>query len=168
MNRTSFEGLFITISKPRIPNCGFFCIDGDEKMNFINSDYPKTTNTIRKIARIWSIVIFVLALVILIAEIIEAYLNPELIGTYPWYENLIPLSMFLAVVGLAIAWRWEGFGSVFSIVGTIANYVMYIAFGGRGRGLFVVPLILLPVLNPWILFLIAWLRSDRGSYPEFP
>ncbi|MBE9474628.1 MAG: hypothetical protein IMY85_07025 [Chloroflexi bacterium] len=51
-------------------------------------------------------------------------MNPQLIGTYPWYENLIPLSLFPGVIGLALAWRWEGFGSVLSIVCVIANYLM--------------------------------------------
>ena len=75
-------------------------------------------------------------------------MNPKLISTYPLYENLIPLSLFLGVIVLALSWYWEGFGSVLSIVGVIGNYVMYIAFGGRGRGLYVVPIILLPVLIP--------------------
>jgi len=136
-------------------------------MNTSVSDYDKTTNTIRKIARIWSLVIFALALIILIAEIIEAWMNPELIDTYPWYENLIPLSLSLGVIGLALAWRWEGFGCVLTIVCVISNYVMYIAFGGRGRGLYVAPLILFPVLIPGILFLISWLRTDRDISPKF-
>ncbi len=136
-------------------------------MNNENSDSDKSSITIRKIARIWSLVIFAFALIILIAEIIEAWLNPELIGTYPWYENLIPLSLFLGVIGLMLAWRWEGFGSILSIVCVIANYVMYIAFGGGGRGLYVVPFILLPVLIPGILFLISWLRTDRDTSPKY-
>jgi hypothetical protein len=136
-------------------------------MNSENSNYHKTTNTIRKIARIWSLVIFALALIIFIAEIIEAWMNPDLIGTYPWYENLIPLSLSLGVIGFAIAWRWEGFGSVLSIFCVIGNYVMYIAFGGRRRGLYEVPLILLPVFIPAILFLISWLRTDRDTSPRF-
>ena len=132
-----------------------------------NLNYDKTTNTIHKIARIWSLVIFALALIIFIAETIEAWMNPELFGTYPWYENLIPLSLSLGVIGLALAWRWEGFGSVLSIVCVIGNYVMYIAFGGSGRGLYFVPLILLPVLIPGNLFLISWLRTDRDTSPRF-
>ena len=136
-------------------------------MNTETSNYDKTTNTIRKIARFWSLVIFALALIILIAEIIEAWLNPGLIGTYPWYENLIPLSLFLGVIGLLLAWRWEGYGSILSIACVITNYVLYIAFGGQGRGLYVVPVILLPVLIPGILFLISWLRSDRDNNLRF-
>jgi hypothetical protein len=54
-------------------------------MNDANNDYTKTTNKIRKIARIWSLVIFALAAIILAAEIIEAWMNPKLIDSYPWY-----------------------------------------------------------------------------------
>jgi hypothetical protein len=130
------------------------------------ADYDKTTSRIRKTARIWSLVIFAFALVIFIAEIVEAWMNPELINSYPWYENLMPMTMSLAVIGLALAWRWEVFGSVLSIICIIANYVMYIAFGGSGRGLYVVPLISLPILIPGILFLISWLRTERFTRQE--
>jgi len=135
-------------------------------MNAPGSDFDQTTNTIRKIARIWSLVILALALIILIAEILESLLNSGSTATYPWYENLIPMTLFLGVVGLGLSWRWEGFGSVLSIVCVIANYVMYIAFGGRGRGLFIVPIILFPVLIPGVLFLISWLRTQRNINPN--
>lgn len=132
-----------------------------------NAGYFQRTSRIRKTARIWSLVIIALGMVIIIAEIVEAFLNPELINSYPWYENLIPMTLFLAVVGLALAWRWEIFGSVLSIICVVSNYVMYIVFGGSGRGLLVVPLILLPVLIPGILFLISSLRTERGSKQSY-
>lgn len=44
--------------------------------------------------------------------------------------------------------------------------IMYIAFGGQGSGFLVVPLILIPVLVPEILFLISWLRTGRVSDPQ--
>ena len=130
------------------------------------SEYSRKTNTIRKTARIWSLVIFVLATIIFIAEIFGAWLNPGVTENYPWYENLIPLTLFLGVIGLILALRWEAFGSILAIVCVIANYIMYIAFGGEGRGLFVVPLILLPILIPGVLFLISWLRTERFLNPQ--
>lgn len=128
--------------------------------------YSHNTNRIRKIARIWSLVIFVFALIILIAEILGTFLNPGVNADYPWYENLIPFSLFLGVIGLVLAWRWEAFGSILSILCVTANYIMYIAFGGQGRGLLVVPLILLPVLISAILFLTSWWRTERISDPQ--
>jgi hypothetical protein len=132
-------------------------------MQTIESSYEEKTNRFRRIARSWSVVIIILGTFVIIMEFLEAWMNPDLIGTYPWYENLIPITLFLAVIGLALAWRWEVFGSVLCIICIVANYVMYIAFGGSGRGLFVVPLILLPVLIPGILFLISWLRTQSIS-----
>jgi hypothetical protein len=132
-------------------------------MQTIESSYEEKTNRFRRIARTWSVVIIILGTFVIILEFLEAWMNPGLIGTYPWYENLIPITLFLAVIGLALAWRWEVFGSVLCIICIVANYVMYIAFGGSGRGIYVVPLILLPVLIPGILFLISWLRTQSIS-----
>lgn len=137
-------------------------------MDDSNSNYERTTNLIRKIARIWSIVIIALVLFILIAEIIGTIVPVQSMNEpYPWYENLIPLSMVLSVVGLAIAWRWEGFGSVLCVFFVIATYVMYLAFVRSDRGIYIVPIILLPILIPGILFLVSWLRSDRVSKQSY-
>ena len=133
-------------------------------MDDSNSNYERKTNIIRKIARIWSIVIIALVLFIFVAEIIGTFVPDQSMNEpYPWYENLIPMSMVLSVVGLAIAWRWEGFGSVLCILFIIATYVMYVAFVRSDRGVYIVPIILLPILIPGILFLISWLRTGRGS-----
>jgi hypothetical protein len=131
-------------------------------MNDTNSDYTKTTAKIRKIARIWSIVIIVLVLTIFILEIIAEFITDQSISEpYPWYENLQPLSLFLSVVSLAIAWRWEGPGSLLSVFFVLATYGMYVAFGGSGRGLYTLPIILTPILIPGVLFLISWYRNQR-------
>jgi hypothetical protein len=134
-----------------------------EYMDPSGSELHKPTKIIRKIARIWSLVIISIASFIIIAEIIGTRLNPDLSTTYPWYENLIPLSMFLGVVGLGLAWRWEKIGSLLTIICLLATYGMYVVFGGSGRGLLVVAVILLPILSPAILFLVCWSRSDRET-----
>lgn len=131
-------------------------------MKDTNSDRTKTTAKIRRIARIWSIVIIVLVLTIFILEIIAEFItNQSMSEPYPWYENLQPLSLFLSVVSLAIALRWEGLGSMLNIFFVLATYGMYVAFGGSGRGLYTLPLILAPILIPGVLFLISWLRTER-------
>ena len=48
------------------------------------------------------IAIVVLTIVIIITEIIEAYIYLKQIGTHPWCENLIPLPLFLPGLGLAV------------------------------------------------------------------
>jgi hypothetical protein len=122
--------------------------------------YSQTTSRLRKISRLWSLVIIAIALFIFVVEIIESSLKPQLSADYPRYENLIPLSLFLGVIGLGLAWRWERFGSLLTIISLLATFGMYVAFGGSGRGLLVVPLILLPILVPAILFIICWQRTQ--------
>jgi hypothetical protein len=132
-------------------------------MNGMKSDFQKTTNIIRKTARIWSLLIIAFSMIIFIGEIIGAWMNSQPNNTYPWYENLLPLTLFLAVVGLALAWRWELFGGVLCIICVTANYIMYVAFIASERGLYMVPLISLPIIIPGILFLISWFRTRRIS-----
>jgi hypothetical protein len=69
--------------------------------------------------------------------------------------------MFLAIVGLAIAWRWEGLGAVITFVGLLANLVLYIVTG-RSEVLIVLA-IMIPVLIPAVLFLICWFRYRRNE-----
>ena len=110
---------------------------------------------LRKITRLWSGVIIALGILVFIGEIIESQtieLDP-----YPWWENLMPAAMFLAVVGLAVAWKWEGIGGAMAVGFALTNLLVYQATG-RDR-VWAVILIMLPVLIPGLLFLICW----RGS-----
>lgn len=129
------------------------------KDNATNED--KLTRILRRIARIWSMVIIALVIVILVGEILEAAAtDPQ---AYPWFENLIPLTVLTAVLGLALAWRWEGVGAVITIVSVLMNLGVYIATG-RGAVL-VVMAILTPLAIPGVLFLICALRSKRNPDP---
>lgn len=81
-----------------------------------------TTRRMRRVARIWSIVIIGITLVVAIAHIV----GPEAEATdYPPIENLLPVLMFLSVVGLAIAWRWEGVGGAVNVGFFLANLGLY-------------------------------------------
>ena len=117
------------------------------------------TRSIRRIARIWSAVIIVLALLVFIAEIIAAITTEQ--EPYPFIENLIPLTLVLSVVGLVVAFRREGLGGAINIIFVLANLTTYWGLGGRGRGLAVVVAIQPPIVIPGILFLVCWLRSRR-------
>jgi len=69
---------------------------------------------LRWIARIWSIVIIVFTLIMLIGYAVNwvqtGMADPHAMEDYPAIENLIPLTLILSVLGLGIAWRWEGLG----------------------------------------------------------
>lgn len=106
------------------------------------------------VARIWSVFIFIFALIILIGEV--AF--PHTMQDYPPIENLLPLLMFLSIASLGLAWKWELWGGILNILFFLANYFLYWAIHARPfplNGLF--PLSLAVV--PGILFVISWWRS---------
>ena len=41
--------------------------------------------------------------------------DPHAIKDYPAIENMIPLTLILSVLGLGLAWRWEGLGGAINI-----------------------------------------------------
>ena len=115
----------------------------------------KWTRILRKIARIWGGVIITLGVLMFISEIVESQ-TVEL-DPYPWFENLIPVTLGLAVVGLALAWKYEGIGGAAAVGFSVVNLLLYIATG-RTR-VAAVAIILTPVVIPGLLFLICWRRS---------
>ncbi|MCJ7701897.1 MAG: hypothetical protein MUO62_09960 [Anaerolineales bacterium] len=120
---------------------------------------PKWINPLRKTARIWSVVIIGLGVLVFIAEIFEA--STAELDPYPWFENLIPLTLFLSVLGLALAWRYEGIGAAVTLGAALANLLLYIATGRTQVG--VVALVLAPIVLPGLLFLVCWWASGRIS-----
>jgi len=129
-------------------------------MSSNHTEKDQYTKVLRRIARIWSIAIIAIGILIFAGLLIESLLtNPATTLDYPWWENLMPLMMFLAIVGLAIAWRWEGLGALITLAGLLANLILYI-LTGRSEVLIVVA-IMIPVLIPAVLFLICWFRARR-------
>jgi hypothetical protein len=116
---------------------------------------------LRKIARIWSLAIIGLGMLLFVAEIFEAQ-TAEL-EPYPWFENLIPVTLFLSVVGLAVAWKWEGIGGGMAVGFAVVNLLIYLATG-RSK-VAAVALILAPVVLPGLLFLTCWRHSKKAISP---
>ncbi|BEP28051.1 DUF7670 domain-containing protein [Helicovermis profundi] len=89
----------------------------------------KVTNLIRWTARILATVIITLALFMVIASIWN-YLttgkaDPYAIENYPAIENLIPITLGLSIVGLGIAWRWEGIGGTITLVFQVLTFAVH-------------------------------------------
>jgi len=115
----------------------------------------KTTRRIRWIARIWSIPIFAFALVMIIGYAVNwittGVADPYAVENYPFIENLPPIFMLLAIIGLGIAWFKEKLGGIinlfFCLVTIPSNIVPYITT--------------IIIAFPGILFLVYWQRSKK-------
>jgi hypothetical protein len=125
--------------------------------NQTSNDPP--TVAIKKVARIWSIVIIVFALLILIGEVV----SPHTEADYPWVENLMPISMLLSVLSLGLAWRWELLGGALNIGFYVVNFILYWAVNGEVLHLAAV-LILGLAIVPGILFLVCWWLSPKVQH----
>jgi hypothetical protein len=123
----------------------------------------KLATGIRWAARAWSI------------PSIVALLLPYLVEGLYWLgatsiREVVGHACFLAVlVGLILAWRWEGLGGGLTVAGTAAFYVTWWSHGKSPRGPF-----LLLVAAPGFLFCLYWLLTcgvkgppQRNSEEEY-
>jgi len=119
-----------------------------------------TTRKMRRVARIWSIVIIGVTLVAAIAHIVV----PEPVATdYPPIENLLPVVMFLSVLGLAIAWRWERVGGAINVGFFLAHLGLYWIIRGEFFPLRALPMFSAAVV-PGVLFLVCWWRTQSLGF----
>ena len=119
----------------------------------------RATKWIRWIARICSIVIIGFTLVMVIAHVVIPDPNAT---DYPPIENLLPLAMCLSVLGLGVAWRWEGLGGAISVAFFLANLGLYWAIRQKFFPLRALA-VLSPVLITGTLFLVCWWRTRSSS-----
>jgi hypothetical protein len=114
-----------------------------------------TVKWLRRIARILSILILGIALVTIVGHL----LVPEPTeADYPPIENLLLVLMSLSVLGLGIAWRWEGLGGAICLGFFVLHLALYWAIRHR-----FFPLSMLgsfsPLVITGILFLVCWWKS---------
>ena len=78
---------------------------------------------LRKIARVWSLLLIIIVLFIVGGYfwnwITTGVADPYAVEDYPPIENFPPLLEVLAVIGLAIAWRWERLGGIINIISSL-------------------------------------------------
>jgi hypothetical protein len=114
---------------------------------------PRSVKIIRWIARIWSILIF--GLTLLVMAIPDPYAtepNPA--------EDWFLLSLYgVAILGLLGAWRWELAGSIVTIATLFIRELAWIILKGPWMVNFLIFWAL--VLPPAILYLIAWKATRR-------
>ena len=121
----------------------------------------KAINALCWTARIWGLLILVITVLVLVSHIIFPDTEP---GTYPPAENLIPVSIFISVLGLAIAWKWKLAGALINLGFFSLNLLIYWLIQGKFLPLPVI-LVLSPIYIPGILFLVCWFltRSPQDN-----
>ena len=117
----------------------------------------KPQNTLGLVARIISVPILLFTLLVVGAHIIFPDTEP---GTYPPIENLLPVLMTLSVLGLALAWRWEGIGGGVTIVLFIVHLLVYWEIRDK---FFPANILVLfsPVFVTGVLFIVSTMRRNN-------
>jgi hypothetical protein len=89
--------------------------------------------------------------------------DPHAAEDYPPIENLPPLLTFVAALGAAIAWRWEGLGGAITVVCQLVTLPVLLIHWPIADGFpryLVAPYgVWAIVAIPGILFLVSWWRS---------
>jgi len=137
-------------------------------MTNVSDTDDRTTKRIRLIARIWSAPIIVYSLMMFTGYfwnwVTIGTADPYAVEGYPFVEALPPILLFLGVLGLAIAWRWERLGGAINLVFLLAVIVLLLITrpltDDFSRS--VIPYLLTIVTAiPGILFLVYWRRSRK-------
>jgi len=114
------------------------------------ADQSKTANILRWTARIWGTISLLFLLFMLGAHILGSFSGSAEGGGFGSTREFISFLFFpvSTIIGLALAWKWEGVGGLVTLVGMIAFHVIR------------PDLILDPMIDglaaPGLLFLIYW------------
>jgi len=126
----------------------------------------RVTKWMRWIARIWSLPLMGCALLMLVGYawswLTASVADPYAVEDYPPTEALPPIFMFLSIVGLGIAWRWERLGGMIVIVFQLAALPLLFIHSPLTRDFprLAVPYLLsMIVAIPGVLFLVCGWRS---------
>ena len=108
----------------------------------------RSEKIIRWIARIWSILIFVVALLRIFVP------DPSVTEPVPALDWFLLSLWGVAILGLLIAWRWELIGGIITIATMFFRELIWVMLKGDWLVNFLI--IWLIVVPPAILFLVAW------------
>lgn len=144
-------------------------------MSNVNDGDDRATKRIRWVARLWGTLIVAFTLLMFIGYawnwVATGEADPHAVEDYPPIENLPPLFGFLSVLGLGIAWRWEGLGSAmaigFNLVGLPVLLMHWPVTHDFPRYLVAPYGTWMAIAIPGVLFLICWWRTKkRGIAPH--
>ena len=117
------------------------------------------SSRIRDVARIWSILVWLLALILVVGSrnlpSSSSLVNAPL-------DILIPLSLMISLIGLGIAWRWEGWGILINFTGYLAILPIYWLLHQEWIH-FSIMVGLSPVILPGVLHAVSWILSKKEN-----
>lgn len=126
------------------------------------------TKWTRRIARIWSFPIIVYAFLMAIGYAwtwaTTGVADPYAVEDSPLIEAVPPILMFLSVIGLAIAWRWEKLGGAISLIFQLATLFLLTIQRPLTDDFYrsLMPYLMsMVIVIPGILFLVCCYRSRR-------
>jgi hypothetical protein len=137
-------------------------------MNEITPSNNPAPKWLRLVARIWSAPIIFITFFIAIGNLWSKMTNgagdPYAVESATFLEALTPTLMFISAIGLALAWRWEIIGGMFSLCFTAVVFiVLLIQRGISGDLAYLIPYLLaLIILIPGILFLVSGLKARKS------
>ena len=113
---------------------------------------------LRGVARVWSVLVWLLALILIGGTL---YRPPASEQVYAPVDNLIPAMLIVSLIGLAIAWRWEGWGTLINLGAYLGVIPLYGVLHQEWIHLSVM-VAFSPVILPGVFFGAAWVLSRRA------
>jgi hypothetical protein len=116
---------------------------------------PRSVKITRWIARIWSILVFSFALMVIFVP------DPYATEPVPFADWFLLSLWGVAILGLLLAWRWELAGGIITIATMFFRELAWVILKGPWLVNFLIVWVL--VVPPAILFIIAWGLQRRKT-----
>ncbi|KAF0106678.1 MAG: hypothetical protein FD147_2474 [Chloroflexi bacterium] len=118
--------------------------------------YPRSVKFLRWVARIWSILISGVALLMVFVP--DPYSTNELLPI----KDIILLSLWgVAIFGLLIAWRWERLGALITIAAMFIRELVWVMLNGGWLAGFLIPWVF--IVPPAVIFLTVSYLERKAS-----
>jgi hypothetical protein len=120
------------------------------------SSTQDSTNSLRRLARLWSAAVIIATLFVGFQNLREPlqYIPDDMAKT-----TLVTLTLLLSVFGLALAWRWELLGGSVNLFFFLLSVILYWLVNGEFLHLSSLALMSLLIV-PGILFLVSAQRDN--------
>ena len=126
-----------------------------------NQKTLKRIHILRWVARVWSILAFVLGVILLVSALVDQQTDPQ--SSIYW---LLFGLWFASLLGLLAGWRWEMAGGVIALTSLISRELIYYFFSGQVLVSFW--MVWLPILPPAVLFMETWRLENKLKESQFP